>query len=45
MKKNIKKELKKMRIEFLEGAIKKKAFSLPVLGDFKQKLNKLKKSK
>lgn len=42
-KREITKKLKKMRIEFLEGAIKKKAFSHQALGDFQRRLKKLKK--
>ncbi|MCD6402628.1 hypothetical protein J7L36_02135 [bacterium] len=43
-KKELAAELKKMRISFLEGAIKKKAFSYQALGDFQRKLRKLKKN-
>ena len=45
MKKNISKEMKKMRIAFLKDSIKKNAFSFYVEGDFKQKLKKLKTRK
>jgi hypothetical protein len=42
--KAIAKKLKEMRISFLEGAIKKKAFSYQALGDFQRRLKDLKKN-
>lgn len=44
MKKNITKELQKMRIDFLKKAIKEKIFSHYALSDFKKKMAKLKKA-
>jgi hypothetical protein len=41
--KRLRMKVKAMRVSFLRGAIKKKAFSFYTLGDFKQKLKKLQK--
>lgn len=42
-KKRLLTKLKTMRIEFLESAIKKEAFSYQALGDFRRRLKKLKR--